>query len=327
MGVGLGLTGYLGFGQETVYGTPVARVNFLEINDENMGVDEPKIESAALAQVGIRSTKVAQGMISTGGDFNFDASYAGWERLLKHVCGNIVSSRPDVTSSPTVWDHTFTIADQLPTGLTIEVFRGTETFLTEPNKAFVYAGCLISNMNISCGADDLMKIGVNVMGQQEARAAKSTPVYDNSTLAVFHQGTLKWNDSDVEAHSFSLDINNSLEMRAKLGSRLTRQPKRSGKLDVSGSFQAEFINWDQYDDFRAATNRAIVIQFIGPVIINSFSNQITITLAVSKINTYRVVLNQPGRLIVDIQFKAYRTESAGELSIVMRNTTTASLAN
>src|SRR3990167_5944072 len=232
MGVGLGLTGFLGIGLESAYGTPVSRTNFYEINDESLAVEENKIESAALAAVGIRNTKVAQGGINVSGDFSYDCQYSGAERLFKHAMGSVSSSQPDVTSNPTVWDHTFTIADDLPTSFTAEVFRGTEDFATEPNKSFLYSGCRITNLNLSCGVDDLLKMGVSMMGRDEGRVAKSTPSYNSSELAVYHQGVVRWNGGDVEASNFSIDIANALEARPKLGSRFTRQPKRSGKLSV-----------------------------------------------------------------------------------------------
>jgi len=326
MGVGLGLVGFLGYGQESVYGTPIARTNFLEINEESIGVEEPQIESGALAAVGIRNTKSVQGGVSVAGDFGFDAQYAGWERLLKHLMGSISSSRPDVTSYPTVWDHTFDIANSLPTGLTLEVYRATEDFVTEPSKSFIYDGCLISAGSFSCGVDDLLKCRFTVIGHNEARGSKSTPSYNTSKLAVYHQGIIKWNANDVEVSNFTIDIANTLEGRPKLGSRYTRQPKRSGKLTVSGTFQAEFTSWAEYDDFRAATERVFNAQFIGDVIGGTYYNQITFNLPVAKIVSHKVVLNSPGRLIMEVNFKAYRTDSANELTVVMRNITTASLA-
>jgi hypothetical protein len=326
MGVGVGLTGYLGIGQESVYGTPVARTNFFEINDESLSYNYTLIQSQALAKVGLRNTKVAQGVVNIGGDFSFDAPYAGWERLLKHGLGVITSSRPDVTSNPTVWDHTFTIGDDLPTSLTLEVFRGTEDFVTEPNKAFIYEGCVISSIGISVGVDDLLKITCSVIGEDENRGAKSTPSYDSSLLAVYHHGVVTWNNNDVEVHSFELSINNQLETRPKLGSRFTRRPKRSGKLEVMGSFQAEFVSWSEYDDFRAKTERQMVATFTGPVISGVYTNLITITIPIGIILSHRVVLNAPGRLVLEVSFRALRTDVAGELSILMRNLTTASLA-
>lgn len=327
MGVGLGLTGFLGIGQESTYGTPVARTNFFEINDEGLAVEEGRIESAALAQVGIRNTKLAQGGITVGGDFSMDVQYGGMERLFKHAFGSISSSRPDPTNAPTVWRHTFSIADALPTGLTVEVFRGTEDFVTEPSKSFIYHGCLITSLNLSCGVDDLLKASFSLMGEDESRLAKSTPSYDASKLAVYHQGVVKWNTTDVEVSSFSLDINNALEYRPKLGSRLTRQPKRSGKLEVAGQFTAEFTGWEQYDDFRNMTERVLTATFTGDTIAAGFTYELLINIPIGIINSARVVLDQPGRLMMEIGFKAYRTDSAGELTLRLQNITTASLAN
>lgn len=324
--VGLGLVSFLGTGEESAYGTPVTRTRFHEINEEDLSVEEGRIESGALAQVGIRNTKVAQGGVGVSGGFSFDAPYAGWERLLKHVMGSIASIQPDPTNASSAWRHTFTIADELPTGLTVEVFRDTGNFTTEPDKSFVYSGCVLTAMNLSCGVDDLLKARFDLMGRQEARESKSTPSYDDSTLAVFHQGTLKWNAHDVCVSSFSFDLNNALEARPKLGSRFTRAPKRSGKLDVSGTFQAEFDSWSQYDDFRNKTERELIIDFVGPTIEGSITYQVKITVAIALINSYRVIADSPGRLMMEVGFKAYRTDSAGELEIELTNDVTPSLA-
>jgi len=329
MGVGVGLTGFLGFGKESVYGTPVARTDFLEINSEAIETQEKVVESAALAQVGIRTTRRAQGAVSVQGTFDYDAGYSGWERLMTQTMGSISSARPDVTNAPTVWDHTIGIADILPTGMTFEVFRGTETFVTEPNKSFVYSGCQITQVQLSCKVDDLLKVQFSMFGMQEARQAKSTPTYPTDPLAVFTQGLCTWNNNDVSCENFQITFNNDLEQRFKLGSRFTRQPTRRGKLSVEIMFEAEFTQWAEYDDFRNATQRAFVAQFIGPSIAGTgFFRQITLTIPIGIIIAHKVMLKQPGRLIMQITAKAYRDGlGTNELAVVFRNTTTASLVN
>jgi hypothetical protein len=288
------------------------------------------IESAALAQVGIRTTKRAQGAISVSGTFDYDAAFSGWERLMTQTMGSISSARPDVTNAPSVWDHTIGIADQLPTGMTFEVFRGTETFVTEPNKSFVYSGCQITSVQLSCKVDDLLKVQFTMFGMQEARQAKSSPVvFPTDPLAVFTQGLCTWNNNDVAAENFQITFNNDLEQRFKLGSRLTRQPTRRGKLSVEITFEAEFVGFSEYDDFRNATQRAFVAQFVGPAIAGTaFFRQLTLTIPIGIIISHKVMLKQPGRLIMQITAKAYRDGlGTNELAVVFRNTTTASLVN
>jgi len=326
--VGLGLTGFLGFGKESSYGTPVARTNFLEINSEAIDTIEQVIESAALAQVGIRDTKRAQGAVSISGSFDYDAQYSGWERLCTQLMGTISSQQPDPTNFPGVWQHTIQIADQLPTSTTVEVFRGTENFVTEPNKSFVYAGCVLTKATFSCKVDDLLKISFDLMGQQEARQAKSVPTYAADTLAIYHQGLVTWNSGDAEVSDFTLTLNNDMEMRPKLGSRFTRQPTRKGKLSVDCTFTAEFTSLDKYDDFRNATERQFVASFVGPLIGGTFNKMIKFTIPIAIINSHKVNLKSPGRLEVTVSFKAYRDGlGTNELTILFQNATTASLVN
>jgi hypothetical protein len=326
--VGLGLTGYLGFGKETAYGTPVTRTNFLEINSEDINVEEGVVESAALASVGIRNTKRAQGAVSVAGNFEFDAPYAGWERLASQLMGSISSQQPDPTNYPTVWDHTISIADQLPVSTTVEVFRGTENFVTEPNKAFIYDGCVLTQGQFSCKVDDLLKVSFSLMGRQETRLAKSTPSYPSDPLAVYHQGGVTWNGEDAEVSEFSINFNNNMEMRPKLGSRFTRQPVRSGKLTVDCTFTAEFTSWARYDEFRNATERAFIADFVGALIGGVYYKRVRFSLPIGIINAHKVNLRAPGRLEATVSFRAYRDNaSTNEMTIIFRNTQTASMVN
>lgn len=326
--VGLGLTGYLGFGKESAYGTPVARTDFVEINSEDISVEEGVVESAALAAVGIRDTKRAQGGVSVQGNFEFDAPYSGWERLCTQLMGAITSQQPDPTNFPSVWDHTIRIADQLPVSTTVEVFRGTENFVTEPNKAFIYDGCVLTSGQFSCKTDDLLRVSFGLMGRQESRLAKSSPVYPSDPLAVYTHGGVTWGNDDAEVHDFTINFNNNMEMRPKLGSRFTRQPTRAGKLTVDCTFTAEFVSWSQYDDFRNATQRAFIADFVGPLIGGAFFKRVRFSLPIGIISSHKINLNAPGRLIMQVSFRAYRDNfGTNEMTIIFRNTKTASLVN
>lgn len=318
--VGIGMKGFLGFGEESTYGLPVARTKFLEINSESINKTRPLIESGALYREGILDTKFVQGAVEVGGDVEFDAQYEGWLKLLKHVMGQVTTSQPDVTGAPTVYRHLFQHTPVLPTGLTFEVFRDTSGFVSEPNKSFIYQGCKVTSLQIQNGVGELLRVTASIMAQNEIRAAKSVEAFSSSRLAAYHQGTLKWDGSDAEVASYNLTINNSLGTRPKLGSQLTREPLRDGKLMVSGSFQGEFDTWAKHDDFLNAQKKVLNIRYNGNVIQGGLQEYIDMNMTVAVITGYRVVLNSPGRIIAEFDFKAYRTTSIGELEVTVQNT-------
>lgn len=319
---GLGMKSHLGWGEESTYGTAVARPYFVEINNESIIKEDQRLETNSITRRGTLNTKVQQGGRSISGAFEFDCPYGGVEKLLKHAFGQIDTTSPDITNVPTAKTHTFTIADTLPTGLTFEVWRDNTNFITEANKAFVYAGGKITSMEFACAVDEILRVTCNIFGQDETRATKTTPSFYTDPLAVYHQGCLSWNTTEREVESFNISLNNNLEMRPRLCSKLTREPYPAGKVEVTGSFVTEFSSWDMYDDFVNASERAMTMTFTGPTIGGSISKSIVFTVGVSIISGCRVLLNNPGRIMMEIDFKAFRTTSANELVLAVTNTVT-----
>lgn len=322
MGVGVGFRGHFGYGEESTYGTAVARSHFTEINSESVQLEEARIESESLYRRGIINTRVSQGAKTVNGDVEFEAGYGGWLKLAKHAFGRVDTSTPDPTSASTVKRHKFTIQDTLPTGLTVELYRDTGDFVTGPNEAHLYSGCKISSMSFDCAVDEILKVGVSFIGRDENRGAKSTPNFSTERLAVYHQGKLVWGSDELPVENFNVSLNNNLEYRPKLNSRVTREPLPSGKVEVTGSFTTEFDNEAQYDDFRNATERALVITFTGLNISGSFDRYIKLTCNVVILSSVRMMLNNVGRIMAEIDFKAYRSLTLNELELEVQNTET-----
>jgi hypothetical protein len=320
--VGIGFRGFLGYGEESTYGTTGTRTHYLEILNESLQASVARIETQALVRRGVHSNRVASGAKSISGNIEFEATYDGWMKLAKQAFGRIDNTSPDPTNAPTAKQHKFTIADTLPTGLTFEIFRDTTDFVTEANKSFLYKGCKINTMEFSCGVDELLKINCGIMGQDDDRATKTTNAFTSSELAVYHEGIVTWGSTELPVESFSIQLNNNLEMRPKLGSRLTREPLPSGKVEVTGTFAIEFDTWAQYDDFKNATYRQLDLSFTGDVIASTTYNKIRFLCTVADLVDARVTLDQVGRLRMEIDFKAYRGDNINELELYCTNTGT-----
>ncbi len=316
---GLGMNSWFGFGEENVYGTGVTPTNWLEIENESLAKEVQRIEAKSILRRGIVDNKVVPGAISVMGDVSFPVQYDGWYKLLKHAFGEVTDSQPDVTNAPTAYNHRFKITDVLPTGLTVEVFRDSTQFTTEPNKSFVYTGCKIDKVTFEAAVDQVMKVSMGFMGQNEARASRSAanPSFSNANYAIFTQGTVYWNGNDIEADKFSITLNNGLGARYKLGSALTRQPVPENKIAASGSFEAEFTGWAEYDDFVAATKREMIFDSLGSTIAGSIKERIKMTCSQTDIDKTHIILDKPGRLKLGIDFKCYRNTAQTQNEIVI----------
>ena len=320
MAVGIGYRSFFGLGEESTYGTSVARSHYVEINSESLAVTEPTIKTNSLFRRGYKNILVAQGGVSVAGDIEFDAMYGGWLKLAKHAFGRIDTSVPDPTSNATVKRHKFTIVNTLPTGLTLEVFRDTTDLVTEPSKSYLYTGCKLNSMRFAGAVDEILKVTCGVIGRQEGRVAKSSESFAAEKLAVYHQGKLDWGSDELAVEEFEIALENGLDLRPRFNSRFTREPIPNSKVAVNGSFTTEFDSWAQYDDFRNATERRLLVTFTGDVITGSYSKYIELDCKIGRIVAARCVLNSPGRVMMEIDFEAYRDETNNELILTAQNT-------
>ncbi len=316
---GLGMNSWFGFAEENSYGTPVTPSNWLEIESESLNKEVQRIEAKSILRRGIVDNKIVSGAIAVMGDVAFPVQYDGWLKLAKHAFGAVADSQPDVTNAASAYNHRFTLEDTLPTGLTVELFRDTTQFTTEPNKSFVYTGCKIDKLTFEAAVDQVLKVSMGFMGQNEARASRSTatPSFSSANYAIFTQGTVYWNGNDIEADKFQITLSNGLGSRYKLGSALTRQPVPENKIDVSGSFEAEFVSWDQYDDFVSATKRVLILDFLGATIGGSIKERIKFTCNQTDISKTHIILDKPGRIKLGIEFKCYRNTAQTQNEIVL----------
>lgn len=309
---GLGMNSWLGFGDESTYGVAATRTAFLEIESETLMKEVAKINANSILRRGTVDNKIIAGAVSVSGDMVFQAQYDGWLKLLKHAFGAVVDSQPDVTNAPTVYKHTFTIQDVLPTGLTFEVFRDTTLFTTEPNKSFIYTGCKIEKFELTCQVDQTVKVTVSIIGQDGERDVKSSsnPPFSGAPYMIFTQGILTYNNDDKEVTNVTLTLTNGLAVRPKLGSALTREPVSDVKLVASGSFEMEFNNWGEYDDFINNTERTLTLNFTGPAIAGGQSYKMNFTCNQVFITKVKLSLDKPGRILMTLDFQAFRNSTS-----------------
>jgi len=321
---GLGMNSWIGFAPESSYGTPVSPTNYLEIESETLMKEVQRIEAMSILRRGTVDNKIISGAVQVGGDISFPVQFDGWLPLAYQAFGSLTDSQPDVTNASSAWKHTFKIADVLPAALTFEVFRDTTQFTTEPNKSFVYSGCKISKMEFACNLNEVLKCSVGVMGKQEARSSRSVtnPSFSSSPYAVFTEGIVSYNGNDVEASNINLSLENNLTYRYKLGSALTREPVPDSKIMATGSFEMEFQSWDQYDDFVNTTERALTVTFTGPNIAAGVNYEIKFTCSQIFIEKVKCSLDKPGRIMMTIDFRAFRNTTQTQNEIVLEVTNT-----
>ena len=426
MAPGLGFQGAIvGYGAETVYGTPVAVTKFNELNSDGLVVNEERIHSAAIPAIFNDDDEVSQGQINCAGDLAIEMRYQGMETLIKHAMGAVASTEVasfvvgatnnkldfnigagalvatiasgtyimgasqltalslckaiydaivsaegtgtyTVTYSTTtnkvtitrsagtfsilwntgtntlvsiaaligfstaadstggltytgataltaVYDHVFTLADALPTGLTLEIDRDIT--------AFTFAGGKINTMAMTIEANNFLMATFGIIANQVANAAATAQSLPTSPLVVFSQGAITYGGASTNVKTFNFTLNNQLSTdRRFIGSRIMAEPQRSAKIDVSGSLTLEFDDATKYADFRAMTSRAVVLTCTGAVIKAALTYGITINFPIVKLTGNTPTVNNAGVITVDYPFKAYASDSSSrEMTITVRN--------
>jgi hypothetical protein len=223
----------LGFGQEGVgaWGTPVARANWRPLISAGLARTEEKVprphllSSAGSAMRRNHFTQASQ----AGGAFSIEATYDNIGMLIKNLMGG------DATTGAGPYVHTYTLAQTLPDGLTMEFNRGTGT-------SEVLSGCKLNTGTLAVSSGGVMTFDADIIAKTStARGVAGTPLYGPNQRPILHSHATQFtfNSVSYDLVDFSLTVNNSLARRQLLGSALTAEPKRSDFQSVEMSCTVE----------------------------------------------------------------------------------------
>lgn len=311
MALGLGFKGaILGFGEESTYGTAVTPTKFIEMNTDGFTVEEERLHSEAVPGIYTDDDEVTQSAITVSGETEFEMRYEGMELLLKHAMGSVSTAEDPLG----VYTHTFTLADDLPTGLTFEVDRDVSAFTVEGGK--------INTMAFNIEQGGFLKGTIGIAGEDMSTGTATSPTLPTEPLIVFTQGAITYGGSSVLVTSANFTLNNNLKVdRRFIGSRMISEPQRSAKIDVTGAITIEFDAISQYTDFRNATSRALVLTFTSTTLITGTDYYtMTITFPIIKLTGGVPQIADAGPITLELPFKAYATDSTTrEFSIALKN--------
>jgi len=225
-----------------------------------------------------------------------------------------LSYESDNTIQP-VYTHTFTLTDELPTGLTAEVNLDTT--------AKTVSGCKINTLALTIEQGGFLKATVGLVGKDMTMGTATASVLPTAQLVTFSHGTITYNSTTKYVKTASFTHNNNLKIdRRFIGSRLIYEPKRSAKIEVTGTFTIDFEDTAEYTDFRNATSRELVLVFTSTNTIKSgVYYTITITFPIIKLTSGVPMVKDAGPIELELPFKAYATDSSTrEFNVVINNT-------
>lgn len=316
--------GQVGIKEESTYGTPVTVDRFFDFVREGIKHDVARIESNSL-RAGTRvlkSTHWAAGAKKIGGTLEMELATKGQGLWWKHALGAVATSQPDAGGNPTVYDHSFTPGDLFDKMLTVQVGRERENLTVHP---FTYHGVKIQDWELKCAVNELAKLTLTVVGEDEdtSTALASASYPSGLTFFPFTQGTLTIGGTATKVRDASLKGANNLSAdRWYLGSALMRQPIEQSLRVYTGNVAADFEDTTAYNRFVNGTEAALVLKFEGATITGIYKFTVQITANVrfdGETPTIggREVIKQP------LPFKAIASSTdASALTVLYRTTDT-----
>ena len=270
-----GIGACVGFGEESTWGTAVSRTHWRPLISSSLTRTIEKVPRPTLqiGTTGAMRRKHYTSVDSAGGSFQIEGSYSCIGLLLKHLMGTVTKTGSDP------YTHAYTIANDVPTGLTIENTRGTGT-------SEVFEGCRLNSGTIACSSGGVLTCEFDVIAETSGstpRVASGSPTFGTDTPILHsHAGQMAFHGSNYDLIDMSLTVNNALATRQFLGSAVTAQPKRSDFQSVELSCSVEV------DDVLYAD---LISDFEGDVSITFTNAAVSFTVEVQ--NAYLSAVSDP----------------------------------
>lgn len=254
----VGRTAALGLGEESTWGTAVARTTWRPAISSGL---QRRIQRSPVPDLHSSAGNSAMrrrhfdGLEEAGGPNRLVSTYENMGMWLKHALGTLA------TTGTGPYTHTYTLAEALPTGLTIELVRGTAT------NSEVFEGCQVASAVWEVSSGGVMFFDPEIIAETAAaRGSAGTPSFGSAESPVLHSqaGQFSFNSANYDLVSARLSLDNALVRRNFLGSALTKVPERGDfqTVEITVTVEAQDA---LYTALLADTTSDAAITFTGLV--------------------------------------------------------------
>lgn len=257
----MGRDAAIGIGEESTYGTAVARTVWARLISASLGRKIEKVPRPHLVGSSASAARRAHytSADNVEGDVEFEMAYEGMGMWIKHILGGTPS-----TSGTNPYTHTYKLAAALPTGLTGELIYGRADDGTQRSE--IFEGLKVASARARIAVNEVARMSVSFIGEtSQARAAAGTATFSTNDFPMLHSqaGTLSFNSVNYTCVSVEIVIDNSLTRRQLLGSNLTKAPMRSDFIKVELRATIELSDDNLITAFTADTQGDVAITFTG----------------------------------------------------------------
>lgn len=341
MAIGSGLAAQFGWGAESAWATPVTVDHFAPFDSEGLALEKNVLQGLGL-RAGQADPFGSRRQVSTksvGGAVTMDFTAKGLGLLLKHGMGSTISAPTLLSGS--AYKQVHALGSTQGFGLTTQVGRPQTDGTVRP---FTYNGCKVTALEVSVDDQNLVKLTVEFLGQDEATAtslaAASYPTTNQETFsfaesAITLGGTVTTASGEASVSGgstvttlikgFNLRIERPLNGdRFGLGNNgLRKEPIENDFRVVGGSLGGEFTSRTElYDVYSADSGTALHLTFTGSAITGGF-NTLDILLPQIRFNTGAVNADSPDVIAQSLDYVALNdgTNTTAQIFVVSTDTT------
>lgn len=256
---GKGFKKVIALGDQSAFEVETVNYNkFLIFTDETLMQTKTELKPDEVAGEAGRELNL-EGRIIVGGDIgvNLRPEGAAW-LAMKHAFGAVVTSQPDPSGAPSVYQHIFTLQDDVPQdGFSAKIDRNIDVFS--------YLGLKVQSVAISYAMEAPLVVTFTLIGRNEVRGgSKPIPVYTVAAPFKDYQGVFMMDGLTQRINAFELTIANNLrEDDFRSGSQYRAQIERATLRDVTGSFSRRYIDNVLYNKFANWERAVLKFTFTG----------------------------------------------------------------
>lgn len=246
---GFGRNSFIGWSQETTWGTAVAATKYAELISEAVETVRERVPRPVVRDLDVREGHFYDQLFGVRGSFGIELNYGGLLRLIEHLFGD-ASVATVVTEGGVRWTHTATLKDTLMAGkgLTLHVNRDTDAGSTPELQV---AGFKLNQAKFTFDPKQNSRVEFDGAGKDASLVAVSTPSFPTAAQYVAgHQCVIEIDDVVRAVDSVELTLNNGMDLEKRvLGSKQIAEPIRGERRMVTGQITMDAVqaDWSKLD--------------------------------------------------------------------------------
>ena len=303
---------FLKIAQETTWGVGVSTTVFVKLISSTLQVTQERERRTNLSvpTSGMLSGTF-EGFRNAGGSIDIPAYYDGIGLLIRAALGT------SATTGGPLFIHTYTPAEDQPS-LTVDFQRGSNLL----NSMEGFVGVKVSTMTISVEAGSEMTCSFDLICKDADARGTNIPFTAPAFDQVYHyeSGDLTMGGSlsisSLQIRSFELSLDNKLDRRNLLGSKLTGEPVPTDVREVTLSITCDVTDNSLYTDSLAGNSGDVSIEFTRTA---ETTHKFKILLDACTIEDYNDNITAFGRVERTFSLRGYASATDAGLTIEIKN--------